>query len=77
MSFYLNRFVSARVIRTTYGVACNTDYEPNDPEHAARARWKSVRPSGRVVLPNGFSPILTKVRHSCVDVLGPWTDRRP
>ncbi|TFK80413.1 hypothetical protein K466DRAFT_532982 [Polyporus arcularius HHB13444] len=60
VSFYLDRFVSARVIRTTYGVACNHDYEPNDPEHAARALWKFVRPSGRVVLPNGFSPILTK-----------------
>ncbi len=75
MSFYLDRFVSARVIRTTYGVRCSTDYKPNDPEHAARALRKFICPSGRVVLPNGFSPILTKVRHKCMDVLGRWTDR--
>ncbi|KAI0708754.1 hypothetical protein C8T65DRAFT_740136 [Cerioporus squamosus] len=60
VSFYLDRFVSARVIRTTYGVACNHDYVPNDPEHATRTLWRIIRPSGRVVLPNGFSPILTK-----------------
>ncbi len=70
MSFYLDRFVSARVIRTTYGVACNHDYVPNDPEHATRTLWRIVRPSGRIVIPNGFSPILTKVRHRCMDVSG-------
>ncbi|RPD70094.1 hypothetical protein L226DRAFT_256752 [Lentinus tigrinus ALCF2SS1-7] len=60
VSFYLDRFVSARLIRTTYGVSCNHDYVPNDPEHATRTLWRIIRPSGRVVLPNGFSPILTK-----------------
>ena len=61
MSFYLDRFVSARVIRTTYGVGCNVDYDQSNAEHRARSLWRITRPSGRVVLPNGFSPILTKV----------------
>ncbi len=61
MSFCVGRFVSAHVIRTTYGVACNHDYVPGDPEHATRTLWRSFRPSGRIVLPNGFSPILSKV----------------
>ena len=67
MSFYLDRFVSARVIRTTYGVGCNVDYDQSNAEHRARSLWRITRPSGRVVLPNGFSPILTKVNVSyCV-----------
>lgn len=62
VSFYLDHFVSARVVRSTYGVTCNVDFDSSNPEHLARARWRAVRPSGRVVLPNAFSSILTKVR---------------
>ncbi|KAI0738321.1 hypothetical protein C8Q80DRAFT_1113973 [Daedaleopsis nitida] len=60
VSFYLDHFVSARVMRSTYGVSCNVDFDDANPEHVARARLKVVRPSGRVVLPNAFSSILTK-----------------
>lgn len=61
VSFYLEHFVSARIIKVTYGTVINTSYDPSDPEHVARNWKKIVRPSGRVVVPEFFSSILTKV----------------
>ncbi|KAI0750422.1 hypothetical protein C8Q74DRAFT_368077 [Fomes fomentarius] len=58
--FYLDNFVSARVMRTTYGTASTIDFDPNDPEHHARRATKLHRPSGRVVVPEAFSIILKK-----------------
>ncbi|KAH9847715.1 hypothetical protein C2E23DRAFT_484151 [Lenzites betulinus] len=65
VSFYLEHFVAVRVIKMTYGTVINTSYDVNDGEHVARS-WKMiVRPSGRVVIPDYFSPILgTRVRGS-------------
>lgn len=60
MSFYLEHFVSARIIKMTYGTVINTSYDPTDVEHIARNYKKIVRPSGRVVVPDFFSSILTK-----------------
>lgn len=60
MSFYLEHFVSARIIKMTYGTVINTSYDPTDAEHIARNFKKIVRPSGRVVVPDFFSSILTK-----------------
>ncbi len=59
--FYLDNFVSARVMRTTYGIAINADFDPNDPEHHARRATNLYRASGRVVVPEAFSIILKKV----------------
>ena len=59
--FYLERLVSARVIKLTYGVDVVVDYDEYDPEHYARRGSRFTRPSGRVMIPNGFSPILLKV----------------
>ncbi|KAI0824355.1 hypothetical protein BC628DRAFT_1322727 [Trametes gibbosa] len=60
VSFYLEHFVAVRVIKMTYGTVINTSYDVNDPEHISRS-WKMIiRPSGRVVIPDSFSPILTK-----------------
>ncbi|KAI0668093.1 hypothetical protein C8Q78DRAFT_1081495 [Trametes maxima] len=60
VSFYLEHFVSARVIKVTYGTVVNIDYDVRDPEHVVRSAHKIVRPSGRVVIPDSFSSILTK-----------------
>ncbi|KAI0367126.1 hypothetical protein BV20DRAFT_1055106 [Pilatotrama ljubarskyi] len=60
VSFYLEHFVSARIIKMTYGTVINIDYDRRDPEHVARSFGKIVRPSGRVVIPDAFSSILTK-----------------
>ncbi|KAI0656117.1 hypothetical protein C8Q70DRAFT_1056983 [Cubamyces menziesii] len=60
VSFYLDRFVSTRVMRATYGVECTTDYNPLDQEHVARRGQKFTRPSGRVALSGSFSNILAK-----------------
>nr|VWO95521.1 Zn(2)-C6 fungal-type domain-containing protein [Ganoderma boninense] len=58
--FYLDHFVSSRVVKTTYGTKVCTEFRPGDLEHLLRYRQKIVRPSGRVVLPNAFSMILQK-----------------
>ncbi|KAI0773051.1 hypothetical protein BD413DRAFT_656213 [Trametes elegans] len=60
VSFYLEHFVSARVIKLTYGTVVNIDYDSRDPDHVSRSFGKIVRPSGRVVIPDSFSAILTK-----------------
>ncbi|KAM5545534.1 hypothetical protein V8D89_000572 [Ganoderma adspersum] len=60
VSFYLDHFVSSRVTKVTYGTEVCVDYHPDDTEHFARRYQKSVRPSGSVRLPNGFSTILRK-----------------
>ncbi|KAI8977709.1 hypothetical protein BD414DRAFT_580166 [Trametes punicea] len=61
ISFFLEHFVSARVMTITYGIDICTEYRTNDPEHYARRAEKYVQPSGRVVLGNAFSTILTKL----------------
>ncbi|KAI0350808.1 hypothetical protein OH77DRAFT_1412306 [Trametes cingulata] len=60
VSFYLEHFVAARIIKLTYGTAINIDFDRSDSEHIARSFRKIVRPSGRVVVPDAFSSILTK-----------------
>ncbi|KAI0656119.1 hypothetical protein C8Q70DRAFT_1056985 [Cubamyces menziesii] len=60
VSFYLDHFVSARVIRMTYGVEVGVHYDKNKAEHLARRHQCYTRPNGGVRLPHGFSVILTK-----------------
>ncbi|KAI1793701.1 hypothetical protein LXA43DRAFT_201572 [Ganoderma leucocontextum] len=60
VSFYLDRFVSSRVMKVTYGTEFSVEYDPDDPEHFARRYQQAVRPSGRVYLPSAFSIILQK-----------------
>ncbi|KAI8977711.1 hypothetical protein BD414DRAFT_538976 [Trametes punicea] len=60
VSFYLEHFVSARIIKVTYGVIVGAEFDPRDPEHRARIHKKVIRPSGRAIIPDSFSPILTK-----------------
>ncbi|TBU25276.1 hypothetical protein BD311DRAFT_853631 [Dichomitus squalens] len=65
--FYLQHFVSARIMKMTYGTGVAVDYDLNDPEHYSRRGDIFVRPSGRIMLRNGFSSILkrgTRLRES-------------
>ncbi|KAH9940112.1 uncharacterized protein BXZ73DRAFT_99109 [Epithele typhae] len=58
--FFLEHFVSARVMKMTYGINVVFDYNPVDPEHRQRASNTFTQQSGRVVVRDGFSPILKK-----------------
>ncbi|KAH9940114.1 uncharacterized protein BXZ73DRAFT_43285 [Epithele typhae] len=58
--FFLEHFVSARVVKLTYGIKIVVDYKPTDPEHVQRASNTFSKQSGRVFLRDGFSPILKK-----------------
>ncbi|KAG1846570.1 hypothetical protein DFJ58DRAFT_705635 [Suillus subalutaceus] len=60
VAFFLDHRVSARVAKFTYGTRCATQFDRNDPQHKLRASMAVPRPSGRTVLPNAFSAILTK-----------------
>ncbi|KAI0704720.1 hypothetical protein C8Q76DRAFT_181174 [Earliella scabrosa] len=58
VSFYIEHFVTARVMKVTYGADILVDFDDTNAEHRARRHAKVVRPSGRVMLRNGFSTIL-------------------
>ncbi|KIO05283.1 hypothetical protein M404DRAFT_9026 [Pisolithus tinctorius Marx 270] len=61
VSYYLDRLVSARAARFTYGIPCCHTYTPHDTEHASRRLTAFTTLSGDLWLPNGFCPILTRV----------------
>ncbi|KAI0086044.1 hypothetical protein BDY19DRAFT_376420 [Irpex rosettiformis] len=60
VSYYLGDVVSARVARITYGVEVVRIYDASDSEHYSRRHKLYSRPSGNMVLPDGYSPILNK-----------------
>ncbi|KAH7912713.1 hypothetical protein BJ138DRAFT_1228277 [Hygrophoropsis aurantiaca] len=60
IAFYLDHRVNARVSKFTYGTRCAIEYEEKDTQHKLRAHTIIPRPSGRRVIPNAFSSILTK-----------------
>ncbi|KAL0573590.1 hypothetical protein V5O48_008367 [Marasmius crinis-equi] len=60
VSFYLDHFVTARVARWSYGTDCVTKFNPKDLQHLARNHSVTTRPSGKRVIPNKFSCILSK-----------------
>ncbi|TFK64289.1 hypothetical protein BDN72DRAFT_881586 [Pluteus cervinus] len=60
VSYYVDHLVTARVSPLTYGIECCIQYDATSPEHTRRAGTAGPRPSGRVVLPHLFRPILKK-----------------
>ncbi|KAH9940124.1 uncharacterized protein BXZ73DRAFT_43112 [Epithele typhae] len=67
LCYYLERFVTARVARMTYGIEVACEYDPNDPEHTARRTMTYVDARGIVSLSNGFFSMLkrgTRVRET-------------
>ena len=66
VSFHLDRLVSGRAARFTYGTGCNVSYNEFDSEHTSR-RSMAFEGFGGLELPYGFEAILTKV---CLRLLG-------
>ncbi|KAG5636039.1 hypothetical protein H0H81_009312 [Sphagnurus paluster] len=59
VSFYLDRYISARVSRHTYGVRCCMAFNPFNPDHLLRSERMIVDVDG-LYLPGHFSTILKK-----------------
>lgn len=60
IAFHLERWVSARKARVTYGVICSRQYNDIDAEHIARHSKVKTWPSGLRMLPVGYLILLTK-----------------
>jgi hypothetical protein len=63
VSYYVDRFVAARISKFTYGISCNTTYQPSNPEHVRREHRSYVDPAGVKRIPGHFETILPRVRH--------------
>ena len=68
VSFFLDHFVSSRVMKMSYGTSSCVRYDPDDPEHYARRHRKHVQPSGQVALRHRFDTILKEVCLSCLSL---------
>ncbi|KAI5991133.1 hypothetical protein EDD15DRAFT_1115401 [Pisolithus albus] len=60
VSHYLDRLVSARAARFTYGIPCCHPYRPYDAEHRSKRLTAFTTLSGDQWLPNGFGSILIR-----------------
>ena len=60
VSFYLEGFVTHRVIKQTYGTSTGVPFIPFLGDHIARADQVMLTPQGPF-LPGGFAALLTKV----------------
>ncbi|KAL0574098.1 hypothetical protein V5O48_007857 [Marasmius crinis-equi] len=58
ISFYLDRMVSARVARFTYGLECSTAFNPHDPDHKERSHTVFTSAAGDQRLAGKFDVIL-------------------
>ena len=61
ISFYLDRFVAARVARWTYGSPLSVHYDSSNAEHLSRRSQTYVNEAGWTLLPSGFKSLLEKV----------------
>jgi len=64
VSYYIDHFVKARVLKFTYGVPCETTYDSSDPEHARRFNKSYVDEIGTRYVRNAFDTMLTRVRRA-------------
>ncbi|KIO27471.1 hypothetical protein M407DRAFT_232728 [Tulasnella calospora MUT 4182] len=61
VAFYLDRNVTERTMRHTYGVSLRPWFDPSDPEHQARSHMADKHPiSGITYLDGGFFPLVKK-----------------
>ncbi|KZP02189.1 hypothetical protein FIBSPDRAFT_771053, partial [Athelia psychrophila] len=60
LSFYLDRRVSARVAKKTYGFSCSLTLEPGNKQHKKRAYKQFTDAAGNASIPGFFSVILPK-----------------
>ena len=63
VSFYVDRFVTGRISKFTYGVPGTIPYQPSDPEHVVREYKMYVNPAGEKRIPNRFWIMLSRVCH--------------
>ena len=66
VSFYLQHFVTVRVVRWTYGTRGTKPYDPTISEYLQRRASIQEDPSGQLRLPYGFFEMLCKVSSPCV-----------
>ncbi|KAF9262570.1 hypothetical protein L218DRAFT_391751 [Marasmius fiardii PR-910] len=60
VSFYLDRFVSGRIARWSYGIECSMPFDGGDFEHLSRKHQVITDLSGTRLVPHAFSCILPK-----------------
>ncbi|KAJ7141731.1 hypothetical protein C8R43DRAFT_1071627 [Mycena crocata] len=60
VSFYLDRFVSTRISKHTYGIEVSEKYQATNAEHIVRAKYAARNAAGDLMIPKAFSSILTK-----------------
>ena len=61
IGFYCDHHVSARMSKFMYGVEYLREFDPQDPDHAARKDRLCELPSGPRLLPDAFDCILSRV----------------
>lgn len=62
VAFYLDRHVTERIMRHTYGVILDVPYHPEDPEHQDRSKDLKEDPnSGKKYVRGGFFALVTRV----------------
>ncbi|KAM6502907.1 hypothetical protein JOM56_002884 [Amanita muscaria] len=60
VSWYLDRFVSARVAKYSYGVTVEEEFNPENPEHVRREGTVFACANGKFCIPGGFSTMLRR-----------------
>ncbi|KIL64018.1 hypothetical protein M378DRAFT_642370 [Amanita muscaria Koide BX008] len=60
VSYYVDRYVSARIAKYSYGVNVNIPFDPADPGHVRRKSTKFTDSDGKDRIPGIFSTILEK-----------------
>jgi len=64
ISFYVDHFVTGRISKFTYGVACNVSYRFINLEHRKREHLSFLNPAGKKRIPGYFETMLPRVCHS-------------
>ncbi|KAF8840352.1 hypothetical protein BDN67DRAFT_1011541, partial [Paxillus ammoniavirescens] len=60
VSFYIDHLVTSRTSRFTYGIDGLHYYDSNLADHRERGKTQFVGPSGHIMLPKAFHPIVIK-----------------
>ena len=63
VSYYVDRFMTGRISKFTYGVPCNTLYDPYNPEHVQCQHKSFINAIGERRVPGHFVTMLSQVRH--------------
>ena len=72
VSFHVDRFVTGRISKFTYGTSHSIAYEPSNLEHVKRAYKSYLDPSGQKYIPDHFKSMLLRVRHSLPPIDPLW-----